>query len=287
MTSKPILTDNNMTPGVSVITTCKGRLAHLKQTLPLLLAQQPHQAIVVDYDCPDGTAAWVSAEHTGASVVEVRPRPNFNISEARNAGAATASGDLLFFIDADILVQSGLLNWIAQHWREGLYLRVEEPPRAGQGRSDRQYNGTAVVPRDAFERIGGYDTAFHNWGSEDGDLYERLLEAGHQCLEMPSRYFSSIPHDDDARVRYVPVKDMHKAEAVSRAYRRAKAQLARMGVTLDEATREDLIAHIERNFISSGTVPDYMLSADRRRFRIRVHRNFKLFGRLVATVTEI
>jgi glycosyltransferase involved in cell wall biosynthesis len=212
-----------MTPGVSIITTCKGRLAHLKQTLPLMLAQQPHQAIVVDYDCPDRTAAWVTAEHPGASVAEVRPRPHFNLSEARNAGAATASGDLLFFIDADILVQPGLLNWIAQHWREGLYLRVEEPPRTGQGRSDRQYNGTVAVPRNAFEQIGGYDTAFHNWGSEDGDLYERLREAGHQCVRMPSRYFSSIPHDDDARVRFVPVKDLRTAEAVSRAYRRAKA----------------------------------------------------------------
>jgi glycosyltransferase involved in cell wall biosynthesis len=276
-----------MTPGVSIITTCKGRLAHLKQTLPLMLAQQPHQAIVVDYDCPDRTAAWVTAEHPGASVAEVRPRPHFNLSEARNAGAATASGDLLFFIDADILVQPGLLNWIAQHWREGLYLRVEEPPRTGQGRSDRQYNGTVAVPRNAFEQIGGYDTAFHNWGSEDGDLYERLREAGHQCVRMPSRYFSSIPHDDDARVRFVPVKDLRTAEAVSRAYRRAKAQLARMGVTLDEATRQDLTAHIESNFVSSGRVPDYMLSHSGRTFRIHVHRSFRLFGRLVATVTEI
>jgi hypothetical protein len=49
---------------VSLITTCKGRLAHLKETLPAFLAQGAGcEVIVVDYDCPEGAATWVNANH--------------------------------------------------------------------------------------------------------------------------------------------------------------------------------------------------------------------------------
>ncbi len=43
-------------PKFSIITTCKGRLEHLKQTLPAMLAQKDSEVIVVDYSCPHGTA---------------------------------------------------------------------------------------------------------------------------------------------------------------------------------------------------------------------------------------
>jgi hypothetical protein len=40
---------------ISVITPCKGRLSYLKQTI--INRVHPHiENIVVDYDCPNGTA---------------------------------------------------------------------------------------------------------------------------------------------------------------------------------------------------------------------------------------
>ena len=50
-------------PLLTLVTTCKARLAHLQQTLPQMMAQTRHddaggsddvRCIVVDYDCPEG-----------------------------------------------------------------------------------------------------------------------------------------------------------------------------------------------------------------------------------------
>ena len=60
---------------------------------------EPFEIIVVDDASTDRTAA-IAAEH-GARVVSVNHR---QISRTRNAGARTAAGDFLFFVDADTLV---------------------------------------------------------------------------------------------------------------------------------------------------------------------------------------
>ena len=59
-------------PFVSIIPTCKGRLHHLRETLPSMLAQDyagDWEIVVVDYDCPDGTFEWVkSLDHPRVQV---------------------------------------------------------------------------------------------------------------------------------------------------------------------------------------------------------------------------
>ena len=89
---------------LSLITTCKNRLAHLKQTLPLMLQQSFSEVIVVDYGCEQGTAAWVKENYPKAKVVQVSDDPVFSLAIARNAGAKNASHEFLGFIDADVVI---------------------------------------------------------------------------------------------------------------------------------------------------------------------------------------
>src|ERR1700674_5706017 len=98
-----------MTPQFSIITTCKGRLGDLKLSLPTFLAQDGAEVIVVDYDCPDGTSAYVARHHPEVRLVAISGRPKFNISHARNLGAAAAMGEFLVFLDADVLVAGHFL----------------------------------------------------------------------------------------------------------------------------------------------------------------------------------
>ena len=45
----------------SIIVTCKGRLEHLKQTIPRMLAQRcefPYEVLVVDYGDPARAFSW-------------------------------------------------------------------------------------------------------------------------------------------------------------------------------------------------------------------------------------
>ena len=65
-------------PVFSIVTTCKGRLEHLKQSLPRMAAQAGAEVIVVDYDCPDGAGAWVAENFPAVRVVRVADAPLFN-----------------------------------------------------------------------------------------------------------------------------------------------------------------------------------------------------------------
>ena len=62
---------------LSLITTCKNRLPHLKQTLPLMLQQPRAEVIVVDYGCEQGTSAWVKEHYPAAKLVQVNDDPIF------------------------------------------------------------------------------------------------------------------------------------------------------------------------------------------------------------------
>jgi len=65
---------------------------------------EPYEIVVVDDASTDGTVAL--AKEGGARVVAVE---RHQISAVRNAGARASSGDILFFVDADTLVNGPLI----------------------------------------------------------------------------------------------------------------------------------------------------------------------------------
>lgn len=46
-------------PLLTFVTTCRGRLAHLRRSLPTFVAQPDAEVVVVDYDCPERSGEWV------------------------------------------------------------------------------------------------------------------------------------------------------------------------------------------------------------------------------------
>ncbi len=99
----------------SIITTCKGRLEHLKKSLPTMVAQSANEVIVVDYSCPQGTGKFVSATFPSVRLVSVPGQEHFSNWKARNAGAAVATSNVLIFVDADTLMAEGAIEWLASH----------------------------------------------------------------------------------------------------------------------------------------------------------------------------
>ena len=75
---------------IAFVTTCKGRLHHIRQTLPRFLAEKPDEVIVVDYGCPDMAGDWVEENHPAAKVVRVTDDPEFCAARARNMGGRAA-----------------------------------------------------------------------------------------------------------------------------------------------------------------------------------------------------
>ena len=232
---------------ISLITTCKGRLHHLKQTLPMMLAQQPDEIIVVDYGCPDGVGDWAEINYPMVRVVRVSDDPFFHAARARNIGASHASSSWFCFIDADIKIHSGWLNWLRQNMRSNFFYRAGMV----EGKRDSEIFGTFIIHRDDFESLGGYDEAFRGWGTEDMDIYERLVWFGIEESAYPPVFVEAIHHDDSERVAFHEIRDKKIQNRINRIYMDFKEKLfSRFGVkniTID--VRLSCLEQIKRQII--------------------------------------
>lgn len=177
---------------MTLITTCKNRLAHLKETLPLMMTQSFSEVIVVDYGCEQGTSNWVAEAAPGAKVVRVTDDPRFSPSRARNIGAANAASELLCFIDADVRLNIDIGKWAQENVKPHCFYVSGQPKVA-------ELYGFLICSRSMFDQAGGYDEAYRGWGGEDGDLLERLEMAGHTRSPLPEDALSAIVHGDELR----------------------------------------------------------------------------------------
>ena len=233
-------------PQISAITICKGRLAHVKETLPLLMAQPFHEVIVVDYDCPDGVGDWVAGVFPSVKVVRVENRPLFNAGAARNAGVAAATAPWLFLVDADVCVAANFLKETRDLLEPGAYF-LAEPRGTGTW-------GTLFALRRDIDAVGGYDETYRGWGGEDDDLTDRLEDHGLARGVYDGRLVTSIPHGNELRMRHHEADDPRITGAVNAFYRRVKRDLGRLGVTLDAKARERLYGEIVKS-VAPGRTP--------------------------------
>lgn len=230
-------------PTVCCITTCKGRLAHLRQSLPRLVTQPGFSCVVVDYDCPDGTAAWVEANYPQVRVVRVTGEPGFNASRARNAGASVARAPWLGFFDADILLDPGFADAVLPTLEPGAFYRADH--------LSRQSWGSIICSRDDFAAVGGYDEAYSGWGGEDDDLVAMLAMTGRRAAAFPARLLGEIAHSDAQRTRFHRVKAYRSSSRVNQSYLRIKLDLQRLlGRPLPLDDRIALYGEVERALIT-------------------------------------
>lgn len=197
------------------------------------------EVIVVDNNSTDNTAEL--AKQAGARVVF---EPINQIGRARNAGAAHATGEWLLFLDADSLLNPGLLADIVGVIESGKYvgcgstLRMDGLPWwaswvLGLWTSAsilfRWAAGALVVcRRDAFQDVGGFDQklyaldeiaiskALKQWGRRRGLQFQILT--GHP-LETSSRKVSLYSHREIAaqifRVLVLPRRTLHDKKQLS------------------------------------------------------------------------
>ena len=187
------------------VTTCKGRLDHLRQTAPRF-AEQFERWCLVDYDCPDASGDWVEQHAFLGSVVERlgKPAKRFHKTRALNLGAARAAREgarVLVFVDADMLIEPGFARGIAERMRERHFLI------AGlNGQHDRPgLTGLLACNVEDFRRVGGFNEHFRDWGLEDIEMRLRLnLRGGCTFGRVPVELMATIPHSDARRTEHYP-----------------------------------------------------------------------------------
>lgn len=193
------------------------------------------------------------ARETGAEVLKIEgPR---GPAVARNRGAAVSSGDVLVFVDADVVVSRTALAQFASLFRAhadiaaafGAYDEDPAQPEfvsvaknlahsfihqrsAGEARTF--WGGLGAVRANAFAAVGGFDERFTRPSVEDIDLGYRLRSAGFRIRLEPAiqgkhlkRWTLRSSVVSDVRDRGIPWTqmlaryEMHNDLNVTREYR--------------------------------------------------------------------
>jgi GT2 family glycosyltransferase len=183
-----------------------------------------HEVVVVDDGSRDGSCAVAAA--AGARVVTA---DGLALGGVRNLGADESSGDVLAFIDSDVLVSP---SWASA----ALAALDEDPATAAVGAPYRApadgnwvqqtYDllrsrttcrrtarwlpaGALAVRRDAFRAVGGFDRRLQS--CEDVDLCRRLRAAGHRIVHDPA--LDSVHHGDPRTLAAVFAGELRRGAA--------------------------------------------------------------------------
>ncbi|MGY4517066.1 glycosyltransferase [Lysobacter sp. HA18] len=177
----------------------------------------PHEVIVVDDASTDATSTRLP-QITGLRYI--RRAANGGFIDACNDGAAQARGDVIAFLNNDTVPQPGWLEALLSTFETfpdtgiagaklvypdgrlqeagGLvfadgsasnYGRFEDPrdPRFEVVRDAHYCSGAAIaIPRELFERIGGFDTRYRPAYYEDTDLAFAVRALGHAVRYQPA-----------------------------------------------------------------------------------------------------
>jgi len=191
-------------PCVSIIVPVYNNPQELRECLSALIASAGpgSKIIVVDDASTDGTLA-VAAE-MGVKVLQLAT--NSGPAAARNYGASQAQGEILFFVDADVIVAPDAVRRVVALFAErpdlaAVFGSYDARPRAkgivsqyrnllhhfvhqhGNPEASTFWAGCGAIRRAVFQEVGGFDAErFPRSSIEDIELGYRLRRAGHRIL---------------------------------------------------------------------------------------------------------
>ena len=194
---------------ISVIVPVYNGALHLERCIRSITASRfPNQSCIVVNDGSTDESEMI-AGRLGVSVLNLPGGP-FGPAYARNRGASVASGDILFFVDSDVVPAPGSLELIAQIFREhpdvdAIFGSYDAEPAAPQLLSQYRnllhhfvhqnasseastfWAGCGAIRASVFRRIGGFDEkTFTQPSIEDIELGYRLRRSGHRILLVRS-----------------------------------------------------------------------------------------------------
>ena len=245
-------------PCASVVIPTYNRRARLARVLEALEAQRTtadFEVVVVSDGSTDGTIEYLRSDAVPLPVVVV-DQSNAGPAEARNAGWRVARGELVIFLDDDVVPEPGfvaahlaahhrlgdgyvviapmltpddvrLSPWVAweQAMLEKQYVLLDALPRASYRNF---YTGNASLRRTYLDRVNGFDPRYQR--AEDVELAYRLSRLGLQFV------FCREPCG------------FHYAERSFDSWRRNALQYGRNDVAFAREGQADVFRSIVRNY---------------------------------------
>lgn len=189
------------------------------------------ELIVMDDHSDCDVRELLRVESDGVNIVI--PQKSGNRAHNRNYAAELSKGDVLMFVDGDILLEDGAIEYVRKYkfddvsgmcgsvaamqivpeeaniilkslynsinWRDvrdfDFYHRIFPDGRGGGDclAWNRFYSAICIVPREKFFSAGTFDEYFSGWGGEDIDLGYRLSALGRLTFDDNIRGIH-IPH---------------------------------------------------------------------------------------------
>jgi glycosyltransferase involved in cell wall biosynthesis len=167
---------------------------------------QDYEVVVVDDGSTDGTAEWLRQEAKSFPHVRLIEQDHGGPAEGRNRGVDHARGDVIVFIDSDLVVTGTFLlehaRALEARWQQsgnrlcftyGAVINTanfEDPTSEPHKLSDHSWayfaTGNVAIDRQLLERAGLFDTGFRLYGWEDLELGERLRRLGVELVRCPA-----------------------------------------------------------------------------------------------------
>ena len=197
---------------VSVVIPTYNRRPILEKCLLALEQQQAcplidrYEVVVVDDGSTDGTPDWLRQNATRFPHVRLIEQSHGGPAEGRNRGVDHAQGDVIVFIDSDLVVTDSFLSChagsLVSSWAErgdrlcftyGAVVNTanfEQPTAERHKLRDLSWayfaTGNVAIDKEVLQRAGLFDTGFRLYGWEDLELGERLRRMGEKLIKCPA-----------------------------------------------------------------------------------------------------
>tara|TARA_Y100001933_G_scaffold259054_1_gene308189 strand:+ start:135 stop:1052 length:918 start_codon:yes stop_codon:yes gene_type:complete len=195
---------------VSIVIPTFNRKSILKKCLHALENQilnnliDYYEIIVVDDGSSDGTVNWIKENQINLPHVVLYEQEHGGPALGRNLGVIKSKGDIVIFIDSDLVVVDKFLihhvsklekYWLKKNKKCFTYGSVintsnfENPQLEDSKITDISFayfaTGNVAISRDLLMDVGLFDTSFSLYGWEDLELGERLKKIGVQLIKCP------------------------------------------------------------------------------------------------------
>jgi glycosyltransferase involved in cell wall biosynthesis len=197
---------------ISIIIPTYNRLPILEKCLKALEKQKftdykisNYEIIVVDDGSTDGTLEWLAKNNAQFPHVRAFSQEHQGPAAARNLGIKEAKGDIIIFIDSDLVVTENFVTAHANALLEGqkkigsdrLFTYgwvintcnfenpTVEPYKITDFSAAYFATGNVAIARKWLEEVGLFDTRFQLYGWEDLELGVRLKKLGLKLIKCP------------------------------------------------------------------------------------------------------
>ena len=196
---------------ISVVIPTYNRLPILRQCLQALESQNlqapvdRYEVVLVDDGSTDDTVRWLDSHATSFPHVRLIRQDHGGPAAGRNRGVEEARGDVIVFIDSDLVVtqdflvshgraleRSWAINGNKLSFTYGAVINTanfDSPTSEPHKWRDLSWayfaTGNVAIDRQLLEETGLFDPAFHLYGWEDLELGERLRLQGVKLVRCP------------------------------------------------------------------------------------------------------